>query len=66
MFQTLENHLLLALAFIVAFLCACWIHPYLVKLALMKDIVDTPNARKLQRMPVPVLGGIVVCFGVLA
>ena len=54
MFQTLENHLLLALAFIVAFLCACWIHPYLVKLALMKDIVDTPNARKLQRMPVPV------------
>lgn len=66
MFQTLENHLLLALAFIVAFLCACWIHPYLVKLALMKDIVDTPNARKLQRMPVPVLGGIVVFFGVLA
>lgn len=41
----------------------CVVHPYLVKLALKKGIVDNPNARKLNRTPVPVLGGIGVFLG---
>ena len=43
----------------------CWIHPRLVKIALLKNIVDNPDARKLQRTPVPVLGGVAVFFGVV-
>ena len=67
MFQALEEHILLlaCAAFAIAFLCVCWIHPYLVKLALMKGIVDAPNIRKLQRVPVPVLGGVAVFLGVV-
>ena len=41
---------------IIAFACTCWIHPYILKVAKVKNIVDNPDARKLQRVPVPVLG----------
>ena len=51
------------LSFLIALLSVWWIHPLLVKIALDKNIVDNPNARKLQRKPVPVLGGIAVFFG---
>lgn len=51
------------LSFLVAILSAHWIHPRLVRIALDKNIVDNPNARKLQRRPTPVLGGIAVFFG---
>lgn len=50
--------------FVVAFLSVCWIHPRLVKLAYLKGIVDNPDFRKLQRSPVPVLGGCAVFFGI--
>jgi len=53
----------LFLPFLLALLVVGWIHPRLVKVALMKDIVDNPDARKLQRTPVPVLGGVAVFFG---
>ena len=42
-----------------------WIHPRLVKIAHLKNIVDNPNARKLQQTPVPVLGGVAVFFGIV-
>ena len=48
---------------LIAVLGVCWIHPRLVAIALDKNIVDNPDARKLQRKPVPVLGGIAVFFG---
>ncbi len=47
-----------------AFLGTLWIHPKVLKIALLKNIVDNPDARKLQRNPVPVLGGIAVFFGI--
>ncbi|MEG2614033.1 MAG: undecaprenyl/decaprenyl-phosphate alpha-N-acetylglucosaminyl 1-phosphate transferase, partial [Alistipes sp.] len=40
------------------------IHPYIVKIAILKDIVDHPNERKLQKSPVPILGGVAVFFGI--
>ena len=49
--------------FCISLFLVGWIHPYLVKIALMKNIVDNPDARKLQRSPVPVLGGIAAFFG---
>lgn len=37
----------------------------ILKIALSKNIVDNPDARKLQKTPVPVMGGIVVFFGIV-
>lgn len=50
---------------IIAFICTKWIHPYIFKISKSKNIVDNPNARKLQRVPIPVLGGFTVVFGML-
>lgn len=55
---------LIILPFLVS-LSAVWIiHPHIVKVAKIKGIVDNPNARKLQKEPVPVLGGVAVFFGI--
>ena len=51
---------------LIALGCTCWIHPYILKVAKVKNIVDNPDARKLQRVPVPLLGGLTVVFGVLS
>lgn len=49
----------------IAFVGTCWIYPYVLKVARVKNIVDNPDARKLQRVPIPVLGGLTVAFGIL-
>lgn len=41
------------------------VHPLLVKFALWKNIVDKPNARRLNHVPVPVLGGVGVFLGLI-
>ena len=51
--------------FVVSMLAAIWIFPKILRIALLKNIVDNPDARKLQRVPVPVLGGVAVMFGIL-
>lgn len=50
---------------LMAFIGTLWIHPKILKIAIMKNIVDNPDARKLQRNPVPVLGGMAVFFGIV-
>ncbi|MCQ5074427.1 MAG: MraY family glycosyltransferase [Alistipes shahii] len=55
--------MLYILSFLVAILSVHWIHPRLVRIALDKNIVDNPNARKLQCRLTPILGGIAVFFG---
>lgn len=50
---------------LLAFLGTLWIHPKILKIAIMKNLVDNPDARKLQRNPVPVMGGMAVFFGIL-
>lgn len=47
----------------LSFGIVCAVHPYLVRFALKRGIVDNPNARKLNRVPVPVLGGVGVFLG---
>ena len=47
----------------LSFGIVCMVHPYLVRFALKRGIVDNPNARKLNRIPVPVLGGVGVFLG---
>lgn len=40
-----------------------WIFPKVLAVAKAKNLVDNPDARKLQKQPVPVLGGMAVYFG---
>ncbi len=54
-----------ALPVFIASLVVFLIHPRLVKIAKKKQIVDNPNARKLNKVPVPVLGGVGVFFGLM-
>lgn len=57
------NHIIIPALF--AFLGTLWIHPKILKIAIMKNLVDNPDARKLQRNPVPVMGGMAVFFGII-
>ena len=51
---------------LLAYSAVNWIFFKVLKIALLKGLVDNPDARKLQKTPVPVLGGIAVFFGVLS
>ena len=58
--------LLYYLTLFVVSLCATWwIFKKVLKIAILKNIVDNPDERKIQRVPVPVLGGAAVFFGML-
>jgi UDP-GlcNAc:undecaprenyl-phosphate/decaprenyl-phosphate GlcNAc-1-phosphate transferase len=43
-----------------------WIYFKILKIAVLKGLTDNPDARKLQKRPVPVVGGLAVYFGLLA
>ena len=51
--------------FLLSLLATSWIYKKVLRIALMKNIVDNPDARKLQGRPVPVLGGVAVFWGML-
>ena len=55
--------LFLVALFLIACIATQWIFPNVLNVAFAKNIVDNPDARKLQRRPVPVLGGACVYFG---
>lgn len=61
----LSQNLLIILSFLLAFGSTLWLHPKMVHIARLKQITDNPDKRKLQRAPVPVLGGVVVFFGIV-
>lgn len=50
---------------IAALIAVCWFQPHILNIAKEKNIVDNPDARKLQRIPIPVMGGIAVVFGLM-
>lgn len=52
--------------FMVSLLSTTWIFRKTLRIALEKNIVDNPDARKIQRIPIPVLGGVAVFFGIIA
>ena len=54
------------LTFVVAMVTSMATFPWALTFAQKHGIVDNPNARKLQRIPVPVFGGIVVYCGIVA
>lgn len=50
---------------LVSMIAVRWVFFKILRIAKEKEIVDNPEARKLQKEPVPVLGGMAVLFGVL-
>ena len=51
--------------FVVSLCATWWIFKKVLNIAILKNIVDNPDERKIQRVPVPVLGGVAVFFGML-
>ncbi|MBQ8364442.1 MAG: undecaprenyl/decaprenyl-phosphate alpha-N-acetylglucosaminyl 1-phosphate transferase [Bacteroidaceae bacterium] len=62
--ETMSKIYHLLVPFIVAFCATLWVHPKILKIAILKNLVDNPDERKLQRRPVPVMGGLAVFFGI--
>ncbi len=60
--QIVYSYIIPALA---AFIAVNWSYFKILRIAKDKGIVDNPDARKLQKTPIPVLGGIAVFFGVV-
>ena len=54
-----------SILFIVSLCATWWIFKKVLRIAVEKNIVDNPDSRKLQRVPVPLLGGIAVFFGIV-
>lgn len=50
---------------LAALFAVIWVQPHILSIAKEKNIVDNPDARKLQRVPIPVMGGVAVVFGLL-
>jgi len=51
---------------LISFLVTMALYPYVLRFAIKHDIVDNPSARKLQRVPIPVMGGVAVYMGIIA
>ena len=62
----LFNALVVLAAAFTAFMAVRWAYFKILKIAKDKNLVDNPDARKLQKIPVPVMGGIAVFIGVVA
>lgn len=56
--------LLLFISFL-SMLAVSWIYFKMLHIAREKNLVDQPNERKLQKQPVPLVGGLCVFFGVI-
>jgi len=58
--------LMLVASALVAFMTVNWAYFKILRIAKDKKLVDNPDARKLQKTPIPVMGGIAVFIGVVA
>ena len=55
----------IAIAFLLAFIASFVTVPYTIKLAYKKGAIDIPNKRKVNKKPIPRIGGIAVIIGFL-
>ena len=62
----MENTQIGVLVALVSLAVSTLLYPVVLRYARKYGIVDNPNARKLQRVPIPVMGGVVVYAGILA
>lgn len=59
-----QTIIMLVAAAIMAFIAVNWSYFKILKIAKDKNLVDNPDARKLQKAPIPVMGGIASFMGV--
>ena len=59
----LIEYIIIALSSVLAVIAVKMIYFKVLVLAKSKNLVDNPDARKLQKRPVPILGGVAVYFG---
>lgn len=58
--------LVVVMSAIMSMLSVNWVYFKILRIAKEKNLVDNPDARKLQKNPIPVVGGIAVFFGVIS
>jgi UDP-GlcNAc:undecaprenyl-phosphate/decaprenyl-phosphate GlcNAc-1-phosphate transferase len=61
--QEMENLIYFILVALIAFAFTAFSIPQIVKVALAKNLIDTPNSRKATQQVVPTLGGIAIFIG---
>lgn len=60
----MDNSLIVIFVSMVAAVVAVqWVYPMILRIAKSRNLMDRPDERKLQKAPVPVLGGVAVTFG---
>lgn len=62
----MNDLIVIVLSSLVAFAMVNWGYFKILRIAKTKNLVDNPDARKLQKEPVPVMGGIAVFLGVVS
>ena len=65
MFPIIAPKFRMLLVLVVSLIATVSVYWPTLRISLLKNIVDIPNARKLQNHPVPVMGGIAVFFGII-
>ncbi len=60
----MNSYLIMILCATVAFVVVLKVNPQLVLIAYRKKLTDNPNKRKLQKKPIPLLGGLNIFIGV--
>jgi len=53
-------------AVLAALISVNWVYFKVLRIAKDKNLVDNPDARKLQKVPVPVMGGIAIFLGLIS
>lgn len=62
----MSRALILVILSFLSLIVTTVVYPFVLRYALRHQIVDNPDARKLHRLPVPVMGGVAVYAGILA
>lgn len=62
----MSNTLVFILLSLLSLIVTAVVYPYVLRYARHFNVVDNPDARKLHRQPVPVMGGVAVYAGILA
>jgi len=53
------------LPFLISMVLVFLVHPFVVRVAKKMSAMDEPDERKLQKAPVPVMGGVAVIWGII-
>lgn len=65
MFHIERPVFLMLILFVTALTISAVVHPYILKISILKNLVDNPGNRKLQKEAVPVMGGAVVFLSII-